>query len=104
MPENKTKVFAPYRCVAAFADGSRLTFDGITREQARAAMDAAMEQHGEYSWWDWVSDANYQGGEYHLLTPPPPVFPLPLIDLTDCETDEQRQQALQDPFDPEGTP
>ena len=33
--------------VAAFADGSRLLFDGLTREQARSTMDAAMEQHGD---------------------------------------------------------
>ena len=37
----KTKVFAPFRCVASFVDGSRLTFDGLTREQARCAMEAA---------------------------------------------------------------
>ena len=104
MSDNKTEVFAPYRCAATFADGSRLTFDGITREQARSAMEAATEEHGDFSWWNWVTDENYRGGEYHLLTPPPPVLPFPVLDLTDCETEEQRQQALQDPLDAEGIP
>ena len=39
---DETKVFAPYRCCATFIDGSRLAFDGLTREQARAAMEAAI--------------------------------------------------------------
>ena len=34
--------FAPWRLVAAFADGSRLLFDGLTEEQAREAMEASM--------------------------------------------------------------
>lgn len=49
---NDAKVYAPFRCVAAFADGSRLLFDGLTREQARSTMDAAMEQHGDIGWWN----------------------------------------------------
>ena len=36
--------FAPWRLVAAFADGSRLLFDGLTEEQAREAMEAAQEE------------------------------------------------------------
>lgn len=36
--------FAPWRLVAAFADGSRLLFDGLTEEQAREAMEAAQER------------------------------------------------------------
>ena len=52
MMDSSTQVFAPYRCVAAFADGSRLTFDGLSRDQARAAMNAAMEQHGDLGWWN----------------------------------------------------
>lgn len=53
---NDAKVYAPFRCVASFVDGSRLAFDGLTREQARAAMEAAMEQHGDYGPWNWVTD------------------------------------------------
>ena len=102
--EDKTKVFAPFRCVASFVDGSRLTFDGLTREQARAAMEAAMEQHGDYGPWAWVTDENYIGGQYYKLIPPPPRLPFPVLDLTDCETEEERPKALQDPFEEDGEP
>ena len=62
---DETKVFAPYRCCATFIDGSRLAFDGLTREQARAAMEAAIEDHGgDYGPWHWVTDENYINGEY----------------------------------------
>ncbi len=101
---NDAKVYAPFRCVAAFADGSRLLFDGLTREQARAAADAAMEQHGDIGWWNWVTDENYRDGEYYKLIPPPPRFPFPILDLSDCATEEERQKALQDPFEPDGAP
>lgn len=101
---DKTEVFPPYRCAAAFADGSRLTFDGLTRDQARSTMEAAMEQHGDIGWWDWVTDENYRKGEYHKLISPPTHLPFPVFDLTDCSTEEERQKALQDPFDPHGEP
>ena len=104
MMDDKTKVFAPYRCVAAFADGSRLTFDGLTRDQARATMEAAMEQHGDLGWWNWVTDENYRNGEYYKLIPPPPLLPFPILDLSDCQTEEDRQKALQDPVEPDGAP
>ncbi len=101
---NDAKVYAPFRCAAAFADGSRLTFDGLTRDQARATMEAAMEQHGDIGWWDWVTDENYRKGEYHKLIPPPPLLPFPILDLSDCQTEEERQKALQDPFEEDGKP
>lgn len=102
--DGKTQVFAPYRCVASFTDGSRLTFDGLTREQARATMEAAMEQHGDYGPWSWVTDENYINGQYYKLIPPPPVLPFPILDLSDCSTEEERQKALQDPFEEYGEP
>jgi len=101
---SNTKVFAPYRCVAAFADGSRLLFDGLTREQARSTMEAAMEQHGDISWWNWVSDENYRSGQYYKLVSPPPHLPFPVLDLSDCQTEEERRKALQDPFEENGEP
>ena len=104
MMDDKTKVFSPYRCAAAFADGSRLTFDGLTREQARSTMEAAMEQHGDIGWWNWVTDENYRNGEYYKLIPPPPLLPFPVLDLSDCQTEEERQKALQDPFEEDGEP
>ena len=102
--DDKIKVFAPFRCVASFVDGSRLTFDGLTREQARAAMEAAMEQHGDYGPWAWVTDENYIGGQYYKLIPPPPRLPFPILDLTDCETEEEQRKALQAPFEEDGQP
>lgn len=100
MPDS-TKVYAPFRCVASYADGSRLAFDGMTREQARAAMEAATGKHGDFSVWDWVTDENYIDGEYHALHAPPPFLPFPFIDVTDAE---DPQNALHDPFDPHGEP
>lgn len=100
MPDS-TKVYAPFRCVASYADGSRLTFDGMTREQAHAAMVSATDEHGDFSVWDWVTDESYIDGEYHALHAPPPLLPFSLIDVTDAENP---QKALQDPFDPHGEP
>ena len=56
--------FAPWRLVAAFADGSRLLFDGLTEEQARDAMEAAQEEHGDIGYWNRVTDQNYEDGRY----------------------------------------
>lgn len=64
--------FAPWRLVAAFADGSRLLFDGLTEEQAREAMEAAQEQHGDIGYWNRVTDQNYEDGRYYKTIPEPP--------------------------------
>lgn len=69
---NEAQFFAPWRVVAEFADDSRLTFDGFTEEQARAAMEAAMEEHGDISWWDHVTDVNYTDGQYYKTLHQPP--------------------------------
>lgn len=53
---NDAEFFAPWRLVAAFADGSRLLFDGLTEEQAYDAMIAAQEQHGDIGYWNRVTD------------------------------------------------
>ena len=39
---NEAQFFSPWRVVAEFADDSRLTFDGFTEEQARAAMELSL--------------------------------------------------------------
>ena len=69
---NEAQFFAPWRGVAEFADDSRLTFDGFTEEQARAAMEAATEEHGDISWWDHVTDVNYTDGQYYKTLHQPP--------------------------------
>lgn len=69
---NEAQFFAPWRVVAEFADDSRLTFDGFTEEQARAAMEAATEEHGDISWWDHVTDVNYTDGQYYKTLHQPP--------------------------------
>ena len=38
---DEVEFFAPWRLVAAFGDGTRMLFDGLTEEQARDAMEAA---------------------------------------------------------------
>ena len=69
---NEAQFFAPWRVVAEFAADSRLTFDGFTEEQARAAMEAATEEHGDISWWDHVTDVNYTDGQYYKTLHQPP--------------------------------
>lgn len=69
---NDVEFFAPWRLVAAFADGSRLLFDGLTEEQAKDAMEAAQEEHGDIGYWNRVTDQNYEDGRYYKTVPPPP--------------------------------
>lgn len=57
---SEPEFFAPWRIVGAFGDGARLTFDGLTEQQAIDAMDAAQAQHGDIIWWDRVTDVNYE--------------------------------------------
>jgi len=74
------EVFAPWRLVASFADGSRLLFDGLTEQQAKAAMESAQREHGCISWWDRVTDLNYEDGRYYRTTPEPPTIHVLKID------------------------
>ena len=53
---SEPEFFAPWRIVGAFGDGARLTFDGLTEQQAIDAMDAAQAQHGSIIWWDRWTD------------------------------------------------
>ena len=76
---NEAQFFAPWRVVAEFADDSRLTFDGFTEEQARAAMEAAQNEHGNIAWWNHVTDVNYSDGQYYQLLPDQPT--LHVVDL-----------------------
>ena len=69
---DEAEFFAPWRLVAAFADGSRLTFDGLTEEQAQEAMEAAQKEHGDIGWYDGVTDVNYENGRYYKTIPEPP--------------------------------
>ena len=66
------EVFPAYRLVAEFADGQRLTFDGLTEQQAQDRMEAAQAQHGDICWYDGVTDQHYENGKYYKLTPQPP--------------------------------
>lgn len=76
-------VFLPFRLVASFSDGSRLLFDGLTESAARAAMEAAQTAHGEITWYDAVTDLNYDHGRYYKTMPDPPE--IAIIDLTEGE-------------------
>ena len=77
---NDAEFFAPWRLVAAFADGSRLLFDGLTEEQAYDAMIAAQEQHGDIGYWNRVTDQNYEDGRYYKTIPEPPA--VHIVDFT----------------------
>ena len=81
------EVFPAYRLVAEFADGQRLTFDGLTEQQARQSMEAAQAQHGDITWFDGVTDQHYENGHFYKLTPPPPT--INMIDLTDYHEKEE---------------
>lgn len=82
MPKNDPgQVFLACRLVASFADGSRLLFDGVDEDQARQLMEAAQSQHGEITWWDGVTDLNYERGRYYATLPPSPE--ISIIDLTE---------------------
>lgn len=76
---SEIEFFAPWRLVASFADGSRLLFDGLTEQQAKAAMESAQHEHGCISWWDRVTDLNYEDGRYYHTTPESPT--LHVVDL-----------------------
>ena len=90
MDETKSEIFPAYRLVAEFADGQRLTFDGFTWEQAYDAMEDAQIEHGDITWHDGVTDEHYENGRYYAAVPPPPHFPLPIIDTTDDPGFEQQ--------------
>lgn len=78
--DNTQQIFPAFRLVAQFADGQRLTFDGLTEQQARQSMEAAQAQHGDIAWFDGVTDQHYENGRYYKLTPQPPE--ITMIDLT----------------------
>ena len=61
--DQNADIFPAYRLVAQFADGQRLTFDGLTEQQAQNRMEA------------------------YKLTPPPPT--INMIDLTDYHEKEE---------------
>lgn len=60
--DNTQQIFPAFRLVAQFADGQRLTFDGLTEQQAQQSMEAAQAQHGDITWFDGVTDRHYENG------------------------------------------
>ena len=54
--DQNADIFPAYRLVAQFADGQRLTFDGLTDQQAQTRMEAAQALHGDICWYDGVTD------------------------------------------------
>ena len=78
--DQNADIFPAYRFVAQFADGQRLTFDGLTDHQAQTRMEAAQALHGDICWYDGVTDQHYENGRYYKLTPQPPE--ITMIDLT----------------------
>lgn len=69
MNNEKLQVFPPFCLVAQFADGSRLTFDGLTEEQALDRITAATHTRGDVVWYDGVTDQHYEKGKYYKLIP-----------------------------------
>ncbi len=58
--DQNADIFPAYRLVAQFADGQRLTFDGLTEQQAQARMEAAQALHGDIRGYDCVTDQHYE--------------------------------------------
>ena len=85
--DQNADIFPAYRLVAQFADGQRLTFDGLTEQQAQTRMEAAQALHGDICWYDGVTDQHYENGHFYKLTPPPPT--INMIDLTDYHEKEE---------------
>lgn len=83
------EVFPAYRLVAEFADGQRLTFDGLTEQQAQDRMEAEQARHGDICWYDGVTDQHYENGKYYKLAPQPPE--IIVIDLTDCPDEPEKE-------------
>ena len=79
--DNTQQIFPAFRLVAQFADGQRLTFDGLTEQQAQQSMEAAQAQHGDITWFDGVTDRHYENGRYYKLTTQPIVIALQLLPL-----------------------
>ena len=92
--DQNADIFPAYRLVAQFADGQRLTFDGLTEQQAQNRMEAAQALHGDICWYDGVTDQHYENGHFYKITPPPPT--INMIDLTDyhekCPARQARRQ------------
>ena len=87
MDDSIIHAYPPHRLVAQFSDGQRLTFDGLTQQQAQQAMEAAQTQHGDITWWDGVTDQHYENGRYFATLPTPPE--ITLYDLTDYPNKEE---------------
>ena len=90
------EVFPAYRLVAEFADGQRLTFDGLTEQQAQDRMEAAQAQHGDICWYDGVTDQHYENGKYYKLAPMTDYWAelfseIIVIDLTDCPDEPEKE-------------
>lgn len=75
------EAFFPFRLVAAFSDGARLLFDGVTEDAAKKSMEDAQAQHGDITWWDGVTDEHYDCGRYFATMAAPPGFII--VDLTE---------------------
>lgn len=58
------KYFFPCRIVADYADGARLTFDGLTMDHAKSLMEAAQASHGDIAYWNTVTDDHYDDGHF----------------------------------------
>lgn len=43
-------------------------------------MESAQREHGCISWWDHVTDLNYEDGRYYRTTPEPPTIHVLKID------------------------
>lgn len=84
MEEQNAQVFAPYRLVAEFADGSRLLFDGLTEAAAYDQITAAAKLHGDVAWYDGVTDQHYEKGRYYKLVPETGLH-VAQIDLTEYD-------------------
>ena len=88
--DQNADIFPAYRLVAQFADGQRLTFDGLTEQQAQTRMEAAQALHGDICWYDGVTSSPLcVRASIAAANPAPPPPTINMIDLTDYHEKEE---------------
>lgn len=85
--DQNADIFPAYRLVAQFADGQRLTFDGLTEQQAQTQAGRPRRRSTGIFAGTTAYRQHYENGHFYKLTPPPPT--INMIDLTDYHEKEE---------------
>lgn len=72
--------FWPEKAVAAYADGWRNVFSGVTQKSLLEQMQACIRCHGDITYWNTVTNLYYDDGAFFLCEGKPPE--IAIVDLT----------------------